>query len=92
MLDMNPREIALMAPMAVLMFVLGVAPNSFLQKTEPSTEFLLESIERKRLAVLANEAKAVEMALVYSEEGEGESDRSKRKSDPRKVIVEANGR
>jgi NADH-quinone oxidoreductase subunit M len=52
MLDMNAREIALMVPLAVLMLVLGFAPNAFLQKTEPATEFLLETIERKRFAAL----------------------------------------
>lgn len=49
--DMNAREIALMAPLAALMFILGFAPNTFLKKTEPATQFLLDRIEQKRLAV-----------------------------------------
>ncbi len=55
--DMNLREIVLMAPLAVMMFVLGFAPNSFLKKTEPATQFLLETIEQKRLSGIDSEAK-----------------------------------
>jgi NADH-quinone oxidoreductase subunit M len=62
--DMNLREIALMAPLAVLMFVLGFAPNSFLERSEPTTQFLLDTIEQKRLAVLKIEAENA--ASVYA--------------------------
>ena len=55
MADMNLREIALMAPLALLMFVLGFAPNPFLERTEPATQFLLEAMEQKRMAVLQME-------------------------------------
>ena len=52
MADVNGREFLLMAPLVVLMFVLGFFPNPFLRQTEPTTEFLLETIEEKRTAVL----------------------------------------
>ncbi len=90
MQDMNLREIALMAPLIILMFVLGFAPNSFLQKTEPATAFLLETIEQKRLAVLANEEKARDVASVY--EPEEERGRSTRNVQAPQVIVEADRR
>ncbi|MFB6231087.1 MAG: NuoM family protein [Salinibacter sp.] len=51
MADMNAREFLLMAPLVVLMFVLGFFPNPFLQKTAPTTEFLLNTVEEKRTAV-----------------------------------------
>lgn len=51
MADVNGREFLLMAPLVVLMFVLGFFPNPFLRQTEPTTEFLLETIEEKRMAV-----------------------------------------
>ena len=51
MADMSRRELILMIPLAVLMFVLGLAPNAFLKKSEPTTEFLLQRIEEKRLVV-----------------------------------------
>jgi NADH-quinone oxidoreductase subunit M len=50
MADVNGREFLLMAPLVVLMFVLGFFPNPFLRQTEPTTEFLLETIEEKRMA------------------------------------------
>ncbi len=52
MADMNGREFALMAPLAALMLILGFAPNPFLQKSENATDFLLETMETKRMAVL----------------------------------------
>jgi NADH-quinone oxidoreductase subunit M len=53
MRDMNAREIALMVPLAILMIWLGVAPQSFLDKSEPASQALLETIEEKRMAVEA---------------------------------------
>ena len=50
--DMNGREFALMAPLAALMLILGFAPNPFLQKSAPATDFLLETIETKRMAAV----------------------------------------
>ncbi len=52
MADVNGRELLLMAPLVVLMFVMGFFPNPFLRQTEPTTEFLLEKIEEKRTAAL----------------------------------------
>ena len=51
MADVNGRELLLMAPLVVLMLVLGFFPNPFLRQTEPTTEFLLETIEEKRAAI-----------------------------------------
>ena len=52
MADLNAREIALLTPLAVLMVVMGVMPQPFLNASEPATTYLLETIERKRLAAL----------------------------------------
>ena len=41
-----------MAPLAVLMLVLGFAPNAFLAKSEPAAQFLLDTIEQKHAAAL----------------------------------------
>lgn len=51
MADMNGRELLLMAPLVILMFVLGFFPNPFLRQTEPTTTLLLETIEAKRTAL-----------------------------------------
>ncbi len=43
--DMNGREIALMAPIVVLILVLGLYPKILLEKTAASTEAVLDRIE-----------------------------------------------
>jgi NADH-quinone oxidoreductase subunit M len=50
MADLSGREFALLVPLVVLMIVLGFAPNPFLQKSEAAVEFILETVEQKRLA------------------------------------------
>ncbi|MFB6279424.1 MAG: NuoM family protein [Salinibacter sp.] len=54
--DLNAREFVLMAPLIVLMFVLGFFPNPFLRQTAPTTKFLLDTVEEKRAAVKAQAA------------------------------------
>jgi NADH-quinone oxidoreductase subunit M len=49
--DMNMRELVLIAPLLILMVVLGFYPQPFLDRTAPTTEFLLDTIEEKRAAV-----------------------------------------
>ena len=63
MADLNLRELALLTPLAVLMIWIGFGPKPFLDLSEPTTEFLLETIEAKR-AYLPEEAPA----LVYDGE------------------------
>lgn len=53
--DLNRRELVLLAPLAVLMIVLGVMPQPFLAVSEPATEHLMETIQEKRMAALAPE-------------------------------------
>jgi len=53
MADLNAREFGLMVPLIVLMFVLGFYPTPFLQQTAPTTDFLLETVEEKRMAIEA---------------------------------------
>jgi NADH-quinone oxidoreductase subunit M len=43
--DVNGREIALMAPLVVLILVLGLYPQVLLDKTSASTEAVLDRIE-----------------------------------------------
>ncbi len=62
--DLNLREFGLLAPLLVLMFVMGFAPNPFLKLTEPATTALLDTIEAKRMAAIrAAEAEASAEAL-----------------------------
>jgi NADH-quinone oxidoreductase subunit M len=52
MADVNGREALLMAPLLVLMVVMGFYPTPFLRQTEPTTTFLLNQIEEKRAAAI----------------------------------------
>jgi NADH-quinone oxidoreductase subunit M len=52
MADVNGREFLLMAPLVVLMLVMGFFPNPFLRQTKPTTDFLLDKIESKKAAAI----------------------------------------
>jgi NADH-quinone oxidoreductase subunit M len=41
--DLRPNEIALVVPLVVLFFVIGLFPNLFLDKINPSVQQLLEN-------------------------------------------------
>ncbi len=43
--DLSGREIGLLAPLAILIVVLGLYPQVLLDKTAPSTEAVLDRIE-----------------------------------------------
>jgi NADH-quinone oxidoreductase subunit M len=45
LIDLRPREVAVLAPLAVLMLLLGLYPRILLDKIEPSTEAVLDHIE-----------------------------------------------
>jgi len=50
--DMNGRELALMLPLAILMLVMGFFPTPFLKQMEPSTTFIMETIQERRADAL----------------------------------------
>ena len=66
MRDMNVREVALMLPLVALMLVLGFWPQPFLERTQPATDFLLQTIEEKRAATPGGEA--VDLTDVFGED------------------------
>ena len=47
--DMNGREIALMIPIVVLMFWIGIYPNTFLRKMDQSSAYLIEQMRAPRI-------------------------------------------
>jgi NADH-quinone oxidoreductase subunit M len=51
--DLNAREIGLMLPLVVLVVWLGVSPNTFMAKTQPSIEMVNLRIAEARRAALA---------------------------------------
>jgi NADH-quinone oxidoreductase subunit M len=50
MLDLSPREIAVFAPLIVLVLVMGVYPGPFLDVLHPSVENLLARVDGARVA------------------------------------------
>jgi NADH-quinone oxidoreductase subunit M len=67
MRDLNLREIALLVPLALLMVVLGVAPAKFLEKSELTTQFLLDTVQTKQAALNApaGELRAEAVPVTY---------------------------
>ncbi len=63
MKDLNAREFGLLVPLAVLMIILGVAPNPFLKRSEPATDYLLQVIQEKQAAVLEEAREAEPFAF-----------------------------
>jgi NADH-quinone oxidoreductase subunit M len=49
--DLNAREIAIMAPLVVLIFVMGIYPNPFIEKMTPSITRLVTHVKTKQLAL-----------------------------------------
>nr|MBA2388754.1 Fe-S-binding domain-containing protein [Geodermatophilaceae bacterium] len=43
--DLTGREIAILAPLVILMFVMGVAPNLFLDPMQPTLQALVETLD-----------------------------------------------
>ncbi len=49
-LDINPREVAVFAPLVFLVFLMGVFPNIFLKPVEPSVAELIKNFNAQRTA------------------------------------------
>jgi NADH-quinone oxidoreductase subunit M len=56
MLDMSPREIALFAPLLLLVLWMGVYPSSFLRPMQPTLANLVERVETAKKAALQDAA------------------------------------
>jgi len=52
MADLNVREVVVLLPLLILMVLMGVMPQPFLERSEPATTYLLDTIEQKRIAAL----------------------------------------
>jgi NADH-quinone oxidoreductase subunit M len=46
--DLTPREIVVFVPLLVMMFVMGVYPQPFLSRMEPSVKAFVQRVERAR--------------------------------------------
>lgn len=59
--DLNRREIAIMAPIVVLFFVIGLFPGLFLDKINPSVEALLSQVNQRAVTMATHEAQSVSL-------------------------------
>ncbi len=67
--DLSVREVALLAPLAVLVLVLGLYPNVLLNKIGPSTEAVLDHVEASSDLVIPEPGR---LGDIFVAEGEGE--------------------
>jgi NADH-quinone oxidoreductase subunit M len=61
--DLEFREIALLVPIVIMFFWIGLHPNTFLKKTEKSVEALIKNAKQKQELVLKQEIKNEELTL-----------------------------
>ncbi len=63
--DASAREIIVLLPLAVMMFVMGIYPKPFLERMEPSVEALLKAKYPKQSAVVINQDERQPSDLPY---------------------------
>lgn len=52
LLDLSAREIAVLVPIVVFIVLIGVYPNAFLKKMEPTVNHLIETVQTKQAHVI----------------------------------------
>jgi len=67
--DMNARELAYMLPLLVLIFWIGVYPQTFLRKMDASVSAFVTRIEAKRQAALADQPAGETLLARYFDVG-----------------------
>jgi NADH-quinone oxidoreductase subunit M len=62
--DLNAREIAIMVPLVVLIFVMGVYPNPFIEKMAPSIDKMISQSKAKKVVVQAPQISVVPQTVM----------------------------
>ena len=70
-LDLNTREILTLSPLIVLIFVMGLFPNIFLDKTKASIDSIIENRYKYELTVDGHQAPSVKAPVAAAVEAEG---------------------
>ena len=71
--DLSRREIVTLAPLALLMIILGVMPQPFLKRSEPATAHLLALIQEKQAAAPAKPVPWIPRKVPKTPQQEGET-------------------
>ena len=58
LLDLSKREIAVLVPIVVFIVLIGVYPNAFLKKMEPTVNQLIETVQSKQAQINIDKAMA----------------------------------
>ena len=66
-LDVNRREIAVMTPMVILIFWMGLFPNHFLKYSKVSIAHLVETKTSYQLSVMDNPGRSMESVAQVEE-------------------------
>lgn len=53
LLDLNAREITIMVPLLIMIFVMGVYPNPFIEKMSPAIDRVIQLSKTKKVAMVA---------------------------------------
>lgn len=63
--DINPREILVLLPLAIMMFVMGIYPKPFLERMEPSVQALLDTKFSNQTVVIKSQDERLSQDLSY---------------------------
>jgi len=66
--DLSPREIGLLAPLAILVIVIGMYPGFILDKITPSTEAVLDRIEEQTNFVIPEPGRLADVVVAGDSE------------------------
>ena len=67
--DLSKREIAVLVPMLAFIIFIGVYPNAFLKKMEPTVEALIKTVKDKQIVSLKAESELAFKNIFNDEEG-----------------------
>ena len=69
LLDLNAREITIMVPLLIMIFVMGVYPNPFIEKMSPAIDRVIQLSKTKKVAMVAPAAVVQQAAPAAVPEG-----------------------
>jgi NADH-quinone oxidoreductase subunit M len=79
--DLNKREIVYLAPIVILMFWMGIFPQTFLRKMDASIDFLLNQVKKKEIVLTEVQKEPIPVLPLDNTKTEG--DRSQNEEVPR---------
>jgi NADH-quinone oxidoreductase subunit M len=91
LVDLSAREIAVLVPIVAFIVFIGVYPNAFLKKMEPTVNYLIESVQTKQAYALENEKQLSEQNLQFIN-GKKDHESSSKHTKVIDFVIESNKR